>query len=303
MSGDLPEVGPWAREKLEGLEDYLSAYMTILSKHAPLKTVYVDAFAAGGRAVVRQQDHDDPTIHLDLGDEAREGDAREVIDGSPQVALDINPPFNQYVFIEMDERRLADLRKLEVAYKGRRNIAVRAGDCNEYLTTRLLKTLAANGLWRGVVFLDPFGMHVPWSTIEQLAKTAHVEVFLNFPVGMAIQRLLPRSGRFTEKRRAKLDDYFGDPGWYEQVYALEPGFFGDQLRKHDDAAKRLVRWYRERLKTAFGFVSKERLITNSKGGHLYYLIFAGPNATGAKIASHVLSAGARGRDRASKHGR
>jgi len=99
MTEDLPEVGPWAREKLAGLRAYLSAYMTILSKHAPLRTVYVDAFAASGRAVVRKKDHDDPTIHLDLGEEARDEESRRVIDGSPRVALEIDPPFEQYVFI------------------------------------------------------------------------------------------------------------------------------------------------------------------------------------------------------------
>ncbi len=168
----------------------------------------------------------------------------------------MEPPFDHYVFIEMDERRLAELRNLETENKGRRNIAIRAGDCNEYLSTRLLKTFSSDRLWRGVVFLDPFGMHVPWSTIELLAKTEHIEVFLNFPVGMAIQRLLPRNGRFTAKQRAKLDDYFGDPGWYDQVYVVEQGLFEEELRKRDDAAERLVTWFRGRLKTAFGYAQR-----------------------------------------------
>jgi three-Cys-motif partner protein len=288
MSQELPEVGPWAREKLAGLRAYLSAYTTILSKNAPLKTVYVDAFAAAGRAVVRKKEHDDPTIHLDLGDEARDEEAREVIDGSPRVALEIEPPFEQYVFIESDERRLAELKDLEAQYGSRRKIAVRPGDCNTYLTTKLLAVLAADKRWRGVVFLDPFGMQVPWSTIKKLADTKQVEVFINFPVGMAIQRLLPRNARFTEKQRAKLDDYFGDPSWYDEVYVTEAGLFEAGVRKRSDAGERLLRWYRERLKSAFGHVSTARLITNSNGGHLYYLVFAGPNPTGAKIASYVL---------------
>ena len=41
-----------------------------------------------------------------------------------------------------------------------------------------------------MVFLDPFGMQVPWSTIEALAKTKAMELIINFPLGMAIQRLL-----------------------------------------------------------------------------------------------------------------
>lgn len=129
MTQDLPEVGPWASEKLERLQAYLSAYVRILSNRAALKTVYVDAFAASGRAVVRKKEHDDPTIHLDLGEEARDEDSREVIDGSPRVALKIEPPFDQYVFIESDERRLAELRELQALYGERRKIAVRSGDC------------------------------------------------------------------------------------------------------------------------------------------------------------------------------
>ena len=288
MTQDLPEVGPWAREKLDGLRAYLSAYMKILSKRASLRTVYVDAFAAAGRAVLRKRDHDDPTIHLDLGDAARDEDSREVIDGSPRIALEIEPPFEQYVFIEADERRLAELKELEAQYGERRKIAVRSGDCNAYLTTNLLRALASDPRWRGVVFLDPFGMQVPWSTIKRLADTKQVEVFINFPVGMAIQRLLPRSAHFTPKQRAKLDDYFSDPAWYDEVYVSEAGLFESGVRKRSDAGERLLNWYRGRLKSAFGHVSVARLVTNSKGGHLYYLVFAGPNPTGAKIASHVL---------------
>lgn len=295
MSEELPEVGPWAREKLGGLRAYLSAYMTILSKHRPLRTVYVDAFAAAGRAVVRKPGRDEPTIQLDLGEEARDEDVREVISGSPRVALEIEPPFEQYVFIEADERRLGELNALEAEYGGKRKIRVHHGDCNEYITTTLLRVLASDSRWRGVVFLDPFGMHVPWSTIKALADTKHVEVFINFPIGMAIQRLLPRSGKFTEKQRKKLDNYFGHSGWYDQVYLSEPGLFEAELRKHADAGDRLLAWYRARLKGAFGHVSTARLVRNSKGGHLYYLVFAGPNAVGAKIASYVLGPAKHGR--------
>ncbi len=288
MTADLPEVGPWAREKLAGLRDYLVAYMTILGKRPALKTVYVDAFAAAGQALVRRRGRDDPTMPLDLGDQAEDADAREVIDGSPRVALAVEPPFDQYVFIETDEGRRSSLEELASLYGGQRNIVVRATDCNTYLTTTLLKTLAADRNWRVVVFLDPFGMHVPWPTIMALAATRQVEVFINFPMGMAIQRLLPRTGRFTNRRRAKLDEYFGSPEWFDEAYARDPGLLGAMVRKRGDAAERLVEWYRGRLKAAFGHVSTARLITNSKGGHLYHLIFAGPNATGARIASHVL---------------
>ena len=61
-------------------------------------------------------------------------------------------------------------------------IAIRQQDCNKYLRETFLRRK-----WeklRAIVFLDPFGMQVPWNTIELLAETRAVEVFVNFPVGM-----------------------------------------------------------------------------------------------------------------------
>ena len=146
---------------------------------------------------------------------------------------------------------------------------------------------------RAVVFLDPFGMQVPWSTLESLGSTKAIEVFLNFPVGMAIQRLLPRdTSKITDQRRAMLDDYFGSPEWFDIVYRSKRTLFGEQTEeKFEQSAKRLVNWYRGRLKKAFGDASKGALIRNSHGAHLYYLMLASPKGVGVKIADHVLSAG------------
>ena len=205
------------------------------------------------------------------------------------MALDLANPFTVYVFVERAPVRVRLLESLAEEYKGRRTIRVRKTNCNDYLKETIAKVDWKK--WRGVVFLDPFGMQVPWATIASLAGTKAIEVFLNFPVGMSIQRLLKRNGRFTQKERQKLDDYFGDPTWFEVVYPESTGLFGPMRSKAEDAERRLVWWYCERLKNAFGFVSSAYLVTNSRGGHLYFLIFAGPKQTGAKIANHVLDSG------------
>jgi three-Cys-motif partner protein len=291
---ELPDVGSWAREKLDRLRKYLAAYTTILKEqsHWCKGYVYVDAFAGAGRAVVRGIGPTDaPLFELEVADD---GDRREVIDGSPAVALAITHPFTAHVFVERDPERLAALRRLEAEYGSSRRVRIHEGDCNQYLLDHLIHGPVDWTVWRAVVFLDPFGMQVPWSTLEALGRTRGIEVFVNFPVGMAIQRLLKRSGQFTEAERAKLDAYFGDPGWFDAVYLTTPGLFGpDEVRKADDAAERLVEWYRGRLRSAFGHVSVPYLVRNSHGGHLYYLLFAGPNRTGAKIASDVLEGGER----------
>ena len=59
--GELMDVGPWAREKLECLRKYLAAYTTTLRNQHWLKGYfYVDAFAGPGSLKVRQEQASDP---------------------------------------------------------------------------------------------------------------------------------------------------------------------------------------------------------------------------------------------------
>ena len=120
-----------------------------------------------------------------------------------------------------------------------------------------------------------------------------MEVLINFPVGMAIQRLLKRSGEFTDKERARLDSYFGTSEWFDLLYEKTSDLFGDQVDKLSHSGDVLVKWYRNRLKSVFGYVTEAREVQTDSGRPLYYLMFAGPNETGARIANDVLRQGAR----------
>ena len=288
----LPEVGPWARDKLARLRKYLTAYTAIMAKQNWAEGfVYVDAFAGAGRARVRQAEDANEILDFGPSHEDQDAELESVLDGSPAVALAISPPFTRYVFLERDQAHAQRLASLKTEHADRA-IEVHVGDSNDYLRNKLVKSYGWTK-WRAVVFVDPFGMNVPWETFTQLAKTKAIEVFVNFPLNMAIQRLLKRSGKFTAKERKKLDDYFGDPGWHDLVYPTKQDLFGSPVAtKIEDSSKQLVNWYRERLKATFGYSSTAHLISSTRNRPLYYLIHAGPNETGARIASHVLSAGA-----------
>lgn len=105
---------------------------------------------------------------------------------------------------------------------------------------------------------------------------------------------MKRSAKFTAKERKKLDDYFGDAGWHDLLYPTTQDLFGAQVAtKVEDSSKQLVKWYCDRLKATFGYASTPHLISSTRNRPLYYLIHAGPNATGAKIATHVLPGGTR----------
>ena len=288
-------VGPWAKEKLGCLGKYLDAYTNILSKQQWLKEgyVYIDAFAGRGKYRVRTketatQDPNQSVLDVEMP-YMTDSDQAEFINGSPRVALSIKNKFTDYVFIESDSTRAEQLKELEASVAGQARVHIRQQDCNAYLKETIPKVNWKQR--RGVIFIDPFGMQIPWSTLTQIAATKAIEVFINFPVGMAIQRLLRKDAKFSEEQRYKLDGYFGTPDWFDVVYETSTDMAGEITRKRRNSGKLLLNWYREQLEKAFGYVSEARLICNSHGGHLYYLIFAGPNKTGRKIANYILSQG------------
>jgi hypothetical protein len=43
------------------------------------------------------------------------------------------------------------------------------------------------------------------------------------------------------------------------------------------------------LRAVFGHVSEARLVTNTRGGRLYFLIWAGPHEAGLKGADYILT--------------
>jgi three-Cys-motif partner protein len=289
-------VGPWARDKLDSLGQYLDFFTKVLKNQRDWckGTIYVDAFAGSGQSRVRTKSTDPMGgLLADLGvekDVEVDADAAEFIAGSPRRALEITNPFDQYVFIERDPARIAELEKLKVEFGYPHRIDIRAGDAKTEIEGLLQGNLGRPG-YKAVVFLDPFGMQVPWSTIERLGATRNVEVVINFALGMAIQRLLVRSGDIPTGWRSALDTYFGSPDWYVQTYDQVDDLLGRRVVKFVNAGSRLLNWYRERLKASFGRVSPARLIRNTKGGHLYYLVWAGTHSKGLEGARYILSRG------------
>jgi three-Cys-motif partner protein len=256
--------------------------------------VYVDAFAGPGEHVIRRRSKSEtPQGVPPLFPNTQQADVerQEFVDGSPRVALSIEHPFTRYVFVELNPARAERLRALQAKFPDR-TIHVRETDCNEYIREKLVNR--SKNFWstrRAVVFLDPFGMQVPWETVEGLASTGAVEVIINFPVG-TIQRLLHRDGEFTVAQRDKLNWYLGSPDWFDVLYRIEHGLFGDAVQKLPRSGNLLAKWYcNKRLSSCFNFVSSPRLVKNTHGVYLYYLIHAGHNKTAHKIANDILSVG------------
>jgi three-Cys-motif partner protein len=289
----LPEVGPWAKEKLDALEAYLEFYTKVL-KNQRWRTIYLDAYAGGGRAVIRVEERP-RSAGPDLFGEPPpiDADARELIDGSPRVALGIANPFDRYVFVDPDPNRAAELNALKDEFRETRTISVLRKSASEGIVWVTAQQID-RGSHRGIAFLDPFGAKLEWGSIQRLADTGLFEVVINFALSMAIQRMLPNSGEVPERWAATLDSYFGTRAWFDEVYERRGGLFGATgFEKRADYSIRLLELYRARLKSAFGHVSTARLIRNTRRTPLYYLLWAGPHKKGLEGANYILSMGER----------
>ncbi len=294
----IPVVGPWAKEKLDALGRYLDFYTKVL-KYQSWRTIYVDAFAGGGRALVRSEQKSGDRNPSLFGEEAAaDAEQREFVDGSPRVALDVANPFSHYVFIDPNPARSDELEALHLEYLGTRTVDVLQTDAAAgiaWVTSRRI----SKATHRGVAFLDPFGAQLTWSSILQLADTGLFEVVVNFGLNMAIQRMLPNSGEMPEDWARTLDAYFGTRDWFNEVYRERSGslFEASGFEKYPDYLERLLELYRGRLKAAFGYVSTPRLIRNTKRRPLYYLLWAGSHPKGLEGANYILKMGEHPRQR------
>ncbi|MFN9820462.1 MAG: three-Cys-motif partner protein TcmP, partial [Akkermansiaceae bacterium] len=76
-----------------------------------------------------------------------------------------------------------------------RKVSYLQGDANEHLQDLTEKNWQKH---RAVAFLDPFALQVSWTTLEKIAATQAIDMWLLFPA-MAVNRMLPKSGEIPQK--------------------------------------------------------------------------------------------------------
>lgn len=285
--------GRWTEEKLKRLQKYLAAYTIIFNNNErarKLHFMYVDAFAGTGSF---QKPQSYVTGQADIfSDDVTE--VEEFLKGSARIALEIDPPFREYIFVERNPEYAQQLQQLKDEFAGHK-IQIVNEDANSYLLRWCESTNWKTA--RAVVFLDPYGMEVEWNVIEALARTEAVDLWYLFPLGIGVNRLLTRSGPPPEPWAERLTRIFGTEDWRDAFYRSHQmlTLFGDdetQLKKDADFHD-ILRFFVQRLETVFEAVAPNPLILrNSRNNPLYALCFAASNPRGAptalKIAEHIL---------------
>ena len=264
---NLDEIGPWSEIKLDILRDYAVPYSTILKRNG-FHHGYIDAFSG-------------PGLHV------RKGGGEEIL-GSPMVALEVQPPFDEYHFIDLDGEKV-DFLKGQVG--NRPDVMFYNADSNQVMLESVLPRFSYARHTRALCVLDPYKLTLDWKVVCAAGSSRAVEVFINFPV-MQMNRNCKHEdlSAILPRELAAMDRFWGDRSWHSEMFrpSSQKNLFGnEEMDKTEN--QDLVNAYCKRLNEAagFGFVANPLAMRNSRNAVVYYLIFAGPNETGWRIVQDI----------------
>lgn len=248
---EFDEIGYWSEVKLEIIRDYASAYSRILNSKK-LPHIYVDAFAGAG-------------VHVSKS-------TGEFVPGSPLNALNVQPPFREYHFIDLNAAKVKNLKRLA---GDRRDVHIYGGDCNTVLINQIFPTLKFESYRRALCLLDPYDHDLKWEVVYQAGQLGTIDMFLNFPVMDMNRNTLWRDlERVSSERAHRMTAFWGDDSWKRAAYSSAGNLFGIPEKEPNDIVAEAFRL--ERLTRVAGFkrVPDPLPMRNSRGATVYYLFFA-----------------------------
>ncbi|MBX3298729.1 MAG: three-Cys-motif partner protein TcmP [Acidobacteria bacterium] len=288
---EFGNIDSWTRDKLEKVRRYLDAYLVAL-KNTSFSLEYIDAFA--GTGFVSRPIQFQAQSLFDTEDSVV---VKDFIDGSARLAIQTIPAFSRYTFIEKHSERFQQLSKLRDEFP---QLAERIYLINEDANSAVQRLCRIDWLGtnrRAVMFLDPYGAQVSWETIEAIAATRAIDLWVLFPLS-TVNRLLNRNGKIQNGRKKRLDLLFGQQDWFDKFYTEAQDrllFDGkDEARfEKRTSFNEISEYFQERLRSSFAEVAPNPLILkNSHNSPLFLLSFAAGNPRGApiavKIARHIL---------------
>lgn len=266
--------GLWAREKLSFLDDFVPPALqaTGCTPKPKLQRWYVDLFAGPGR-----------NVHVKSGEEF-EGSAIRVLPMSAQRNPTVH--FTHAAIVNKDEddqaalvERVRRLREKGLVPIPERNMEILTHDANRVIT-RILERIDTRAY--AFVFVDiTRPRHWPWSSVKKLKAGGHesIDLYLLFPLGMALKRLLSYNDQTVRESTPVLDAFFGaDSDWRSLL----------ELRKSDALARELgpatLRFYMDRLRgQGWKYVIDARDIKRENGSPMYHMLYATNHPAGDNI--------------------
>ncbi len=287
--------GSWTEEKLDALEKYVNAYLTIMNVQKNKygwKLIYFDGFAGSGS---RNEDGTQTVsdLMLDLfNDEYIDEEELNTYKGAAERVLGIKQSgFDWYCFVDKNKASSQQLEERLAPFKQEKNLVFRTSDANEQVSL-LAKSLHKNKALASLVLLDPFGMQVDWASIEKL-KDTRTDLWILIPTGVIVNRLLDRKCELTHIE--KLTSFFGKDEEFLKEYFYKKRkvdtLFGETeiIEKVKKPIEKIAELYIDQLKTIFKYVTERPLVLyNTRNTPIFHFACASNNQTAITIASQII---------------
>lgn len=224
-------------------------------------------------------------IDLEAGpgkNRVKENDA--VFLGSPLIALTTEYAFDNYFFVEEKRENFESLQRRAQASPHFARVKPYNDDCN-IVIERIVREIVAierrSSLdsWQclNLAFIDPEGLEIHWSTVEQLGKQTRSDLIINFSTSAIIRNIRQWS---QSPSATPLDSFMGTREWRQTYGQLPNPRDGTAIRRS------LLDFYAKRL-NGIGYRTTgptgEHIVLNSKNRQLYSLICASKDKLGVEF--------------------
>lgn len=190
----LPVVGAWAERKYRLIASYAQMFSSAMKSKWDVR-VYLDLFAAAGRAKIKETDRIVPT--------------------SASLAIGVRDPFDKHVFCEIDPRCIEALEERVRRSSPGIDVCFVAGDCNTR-AEEILRSLPSPSRGRTVLsfcVVDPCKMRdLQFSTISALSER-FVDFLILIPSYMDAHRNLES---YERPESSIVSSFLGNPHWRDR---------------------------------------------------------------------------------------
>lgn len=266
--------GHWTQAKLAALEAYLGVYTTALKAKFTLH--YFDGFAGTGTYAPKRG-----------GGESQLGSAM----------LALQYPFATYTFVDQKPSKLKRLTaQIEANGTKGQGCRVIRGDANEE-AVKFCAQLDRKGA-RAVMFLDPYGLHVQWSTLEKIRQTEAVDVWYLFPLSGVMRQMTVLPSKRDHDKDAALDRVYGTDAWRKDLYvdSASKSLFGEPAEAQRVTIDRVREWTTARLESRFPAVRLAAQLTRGARGNRFggpqlfdlYFLCSNPSTRATALADRLV---------------
>lgn len=188
----LSEVGPWAIDKHEMISYFSSLFAKSMKKKWDCR-LYIDLYSGAGKYQIEGTD--------------------KIVLGSPLLALNINNPFDKYIFCEKDPAFLEALKARVQRYFPDRDCMFVEGDVNNSLDQLFSIIPKFSSKYSGLTLclVDPYRTaDLSFNTLETIAHTIFTDFLILIPSFMDINR---NERYYISEDNHIVDNFLGSADW------------------------------------------------------------------------------------------